>query len=101
MVDSGTLNRTAALELRNITKLFGDFVADSDVSLQIEQGEVHALVGENGAGKTTLMNICFGILQPRPATSWSTATPSPCRARRALASSVSAWSTSTSSWSRR
>src|SRR6185437_16398690 len=64
MVESGTLNRTAALELRNITKKFGDFVADSDVSLQIERGEVHALVGENGAGKSTLMNICFGILQP-------------------------------------
>ena len=64
MVETGTLNRTAALELRNITKKFGDFVADSDVSLQIDRGEVHALVGENGAGKSTLMNICFGILQP-------------------------------------
>jgi ABC-type uncharacterized transport system ATPase subunit/ABC-type uncharacterized transport system permease subunit len=57
-------SRVAALELRNLTKMFGDFVADSDVSLRIEHGEVHALVGENGAGKTTLMNVCFGILQP-------------------------------------
>jgi ABC-type uncharacterized transport system ATPase subunit/ABC-type uncharacterized transport system permease subunit len=57
-------SRVAALELRNITKMFGDFVADDDVSLRVEYGEVHALVGENGAGKTTLMNVCFGILQP-------------------------------------
>jgi ABC-type uncharacterized transport system ATPase subunit/ABC-type uncharacterized transport system permease subunit len=55
----------AAIELRHITKAFGDFVADDDVSLRVERGEVHALVGENGAGKTTLMNVCFGILQPQ------------------------------------
>lgn len=64
MVEATVQRQTAALEMRNITKMFGDFVADSDVSLSIERGEVHALVGENGAGKSTLMNICFGILQP-------------------------------------
>ena len=64
MTTSDIERRVAALELRNLTKMFGDFVADSDVSLRVEHGDVHALVGENGAGKTTLMNVCFGILQP-------------------------------------
>jgi ABC-type uncharacterized transport system ATPase subunit/ABC-type uncharacterized transport system permease subunit len=62
--------RAAALELRHITKRFGDFVADDDVSLRVEYGEVHALVGENGAGKSTLMNVCFGILQPTSGEIW-------------------------------
>lgn len=52
------------LEVRNITKSFvGNKVLD-DVSLSVNAGEVHALVGENGAGKTTLMNIIGGVHQP-------------------------------------
>jgi ABC-type uncharacterized transport system ATPase subunit/ABC-type uncharacterized transport system permease subunit len=54
----------AGLELRHLTKQFGAVVADADVSVCFERGEVHALVGENGAGKSTLMNVCFGIEQP-------------------------------------
>jgi simple sugar transport system ATP-binding protein len=50
--------------LSNIVKMFGDFTAIHDASLEIEPGEVHALVGENGAGKSTLMNILYG-LHPR------------------------------------
>jgi general nucleoside transport system ATP-binding protein len=45
----------------NIVKMFGDFTAIRDASLEIQPGEVHALVGENGAGKSTLMNILYGL----------------------------------------
>ncbi len=49
------------LEMRNITKLFPGVKALDNVNLQVEEGEVHALVGENGAGKSTLMNVLSGI----------------------------------------
>lgn len=52
------------LELRNITKCFGDVVANHDINVRVKRGEVHALVGENGAGKTTLMNILYGMIKP-------------------------------------
>ena len=50
-----------ALDLRHITKRFGNTLALHDVSFQLRQGTVHALLGENGAGKTTLMRIAFGV----------------------------------------
>ena len=50
--------------LRGITRRFGPVTANRDVSLDLEPGEIHALVGENGAGKTTLMRILYGLLQP-------------------------------------
>lgn len=52
------------LELRHLTKSFGTKVANNDVSLEVQPGRVHAIVGENGAGKTTLMNMISGNLQP-------------------------------------
>ncbi len=48
------------LEMKNIVKRFGKVTALSNVSLKVNQGEVHALVGENGAGKSTLMNVLSG-----------------------------------------
>ena len=51
---------TRVLELDHITKRFGPLVANDDISLHLDQGEILSLLGENGAGKTTLMNILFG-----------------------------------------
>ena len=51
------------LEMRNITKHFGGVKALTDVSLKVEPGEIHALIGENGAGKSTLMKILSGAYQ--------------------------------------
>ncbi|MCG8614053.1 MAG: ABC transporter ATP-binding protein [Pseudomonadales bacterium] len=52
------------LDLMNITKYYPGCVANQDVSLRVERGEIHALLGENGAGKSTLMKIIYGIVKP-------------------------------------
>lgn len=50
-----------ALELRNLTKRFGDVIANNNVNLTLKKGEILSLLGENGSGKTTLMNMAAGI----------------------------------------
>lgn len=55
---------TYALELRSIVKRFPNVLANDHISLQVDEGEIRALVGENGAGKTTLMRILYGLYQP-------------------------------------
>ncbi|MBA4536252.1 ABC transporter ATP-binding protein [Bacillus aquiflavi] len=52
------------IEMLNIRKEFGSFVANDNITLKLKKGEIHALLGENGAGKSTLMNVLFGLYQP-------------------------------------
>lgn len=52
------------IEMRDITKVFGGFVANDKINLHLRKGEIYALLGENGAGKSTLMNMLAGLLEP-------------------------------------
>ncbi len=53
------------LELCNITKMFPGVLANNNICLEIEDGSIHAILGENGAGKSTLMNCLCGLYQPQ------------------------------------
>ena len=55
---------TPVLEVSGVTKTFPGVIANEDVGLTLNQGEIHCLLGENGAGKSTLMNVVFGLYQP-------------------------------------
>ena len=55
---------TPVIEMRDIVKKFGSFVANDGINLTVHKGEIHAILGENGAGKSTLMNQLYGLLKP-------------------------------------
>ena len=56
--------KETALELQKVTKVFGPVVANKEVDLTVNKGEILAILGENGCGKTTLMNMISGIYSP-------------------------------------
>lgn len=69
MLDKSNNNvQSMLLQVKNISKKFGDFYANDTLNLAIESGKVHALLGENGAGKSTLVKMMYGALQPTSGT---------------------------------
>jgi general nucleoside transport system ATP-binding protein len=70
MRPSGRADQKPFISLRNIFKRFGPLQANQDVSLDLYEGEIHAVVGENGAGKSTLMKILNGHLPPDSGEIW-------------------------------
>ena len=68
MTSTSTLTRTAAVELRGVTKSFGDVDAVRGIDLTLEQGEIVAFLGPNGAGKTTTIDMVLGLSRPTTGT---------------------------------
>ena len=58
------MEKSVAIQLQGLTKVFGSVVANNHVSLDIYKGEILSILGENGCGKTTLMNMIAGIYYP-------------------------------------
>ena len=54
----------AAVEMLNISKFYPGVIANSNVSLSVDEGQILGLIGENGAGKSTMMNMLYGMTEP-------------------------------------
>ncbi len=76
------MQNNCAIELKGITKTFGKIVANNDINLSINRGEILCLLGENGSGKTTLMNMLSGIYQPDGGTIYKDGKPVSIRSPR-------------------
>ena len=87
-----------AIELVNITKTFGDVVANDCVNLTVKKGEILALLGENGSGKTTLVNMLSGIYFPDSGEIFVNGERAVIRSPSTPFLTASAWCISTSSW---
>ena len=75
--------------MEGITKAYPGVVANSDVSFQIREGEVHALLGENGAGKSTMVKMIYGLVKPDTGRmTWRGAGYAPAEPRAARSSGV-------------
>ena len=92
------MTKPNVIEMHDITKKFGEFVANDHINLNVRPGEIHALLGENGAGKSTLMNMLAGLLQLQSGTikvnGQVVSIDSPSKATNW----VLGWSTSTLCW---
>jgi ABC-2 type transport system ATP-binding protein len=63
-IDSNHINEDAAIDVRNLKKVYSDFKAVESVSLEIRYGEIYGLLGANGAGKTTTIKMLCGLIEP-------------------------------------
>src|SRR5262252_8858393 len=59
-----------SLEVKNVSKRFGNLMAVNNVSLAVPKGELHAIIGPNGAGKTTFFNLISGLFPPSAGSIW-------------------------------